>query len=90
MGQPGDHRDLTVDDVCARLGITREQLAQMFMSHGEVADALRMSRQRLDEITGRDGDPRPVATTRAGKIYLVGDLRRYAAEKGRTLPDTEE
>jgi hypothetical protein len=84
------NRYLSVDDVCSRLEVTREQLAAMFMSHGEAAAALQVSTQRLDQLTARDGEPTPVATTKAGKIYLVGDIRRYAEARGRAIPDTSE
>lgn len=77
---------MSADELCSRLGVTREQLAKMFMSAGDVTALWNISPQRLDQLTTREGGPVPIAVTRGGKIYLTGDIHRYAQQNGRPLP----
>lgn len=46
----------------------------------EVADLLRVSRQRASELQTRSGFPAPVAQLRSGPVWRIGDLSRFDAE----------
>lgn len=76
------------DELCERLGIDRDTLGRMFMSTGDVLALWGISLTRFTQIVAEDGEPQPVAVTKGGKIYLVGDIQRYAKAHNRPLPDT--
>lgn len=46
----------------------------------EVAEVLEVSRQRISELRQRPDFPAPVTTIKAGPIWRLGDLSRFADE----------
>jgi hypothetical protein len=78
------------DEMCRRLGIDRDTLARMFMSTGDITDLWSISAQRLDQLIARDGAPQAVARVRGGKLFMTGDVQRYAVEHDRPVPRSSE
>lgn len=53
----------------------------------EIANMLGVSRQRVDELNRTaKGFPEPVATLRAGRIWLRDDIEAWAQQTGRLGP----
>lgn len=52
----------------------------------EIAEMLRVSRQRVDRISRTDPEfPNPVADIHAGRIWDRADIRAWATRTGRTI-----
>lgn len=47
------------------------------MGAAEVAAALGVSRQRVNQLAHSDGFPRPVAVLEAGRIWLASDIEAW-------------
>jgi predicted DNA-binding transcriptional regulator AlpA len=49
----------------------------------EIADMLRVSRQRVHQLTSRADFPAPVAVLKAGMFWRRADVEEWAARSGR-------
>ena len=51
----------------------------------EIAEALGISRQRVDQLTRREDFPKPAAVLASGRIWKTEDIEKWAREEGRKL-----
>jgi len=51
----------------------------------EIARMLRLSRQRVTQLTAKPGFPAPIATLGVGKIWAYGDVRAWAQATRRAV-----
>jgi prophage regulatory protein len=49
----------------------------------EMADLLRLSRQRCDQLSRTKGFPDPVVELASGRVWNTEDVKRWARETGR-------
>lgn len=63
-----------------------------FVGVAEIADVLGVSRQRVSELRGRSGFPRPAADLAAGPVWRLSSLQRFVSDWPRRpgRPDTRE
>lgn len=52
----------------------------------EISEYLGISRQRVAQLATQHDFPEPVATLAAGRIWPAGQVRAWAARKGRPVP----
>ncbi|MEU4239707.1 AlpA family phage regulatory protein [Actinoplanes sp. NPDC026619] len=51
----------------------------------EVRELLGVSRQRVYQLAARSDFPKPVATLAQGKLWLLGDIERWLADRRGTV-----
>ena len=51
----------------------------------ELADALKVSRARADQLARQKGFPEPVAVVAGGRIWSKADIEQWMREHGRTV-----
>lgn len=64
--------------------VTRDAFPEV-MGAAEIGRLLGVSRQRVQQLVKTDGFPAPVAVLDMGKVWLAGDIRRWAKAHGRDL-----
>jgi predicted DNA-binding transcriptional regulator AlpA len=52
-----------------------------FVSPGEIADMLGVSRQRVDQLTRQPGFPKPVYEGQGGRIWRTKAVERWQANR---------
>lgn len=57
------------------------------VSTAEIARLLGVTRQRVQQLSKTAAFPRPAATLSMGSVWHTADIRAWAAETGRRLPD---
>lgn len=55
----------------------------------EIADALALTRQRVQQLAHEPGFPRPVAVLRMGSVWRARDVETWAEDAGRELREWE-
>lgn len=53
----------------------------------EIAELLGVSRQRVQQLTGKPGFPEPFAHLSMGKVWRTSDVLAWAVTTGRLVPD---
>lgn len=66
-------------------------MVNLVYGHAELGERLRISRQRLAEITARPDFPEPIDHLRSGRVWLKADIERWIKKHrpNLDLPDEE-
>lgn len=57
------------------------------VSTAEIARLLGVTRQRVQQLTKTPAFPRPAATLNMGSVWHTADIRAWAEQTGRSLPN---
>ncbi|MDG4831558.1 DNA-binding protein [Solwaraspora sp. WMMD1047] len=66
-------------------------MVNLVYGHAELGERLRVSRQRLAEITARPDFPEPIDNLKSGRVWLKADIERWIKKHRPNLdrPDEE-